>query len=127
MMPRPFAPPGQGTLFESYSPDVYMLEKQLSDDLTGNDDAAMPFETPEPKGSGNQKDKSVRCAGDAVILARTEAQPEPPARQQRAVHDIVYPMRTSGRVLPVRLVRNPTVGRMGEAGEAGGGVERARA
>ncbi|MCX4784077.1 hypothetical protein [Streptomyces sp. NBC_01264] len=37
MMPSPFKPPGQGTLFESYSPDVYQLDKQLSDDLTGGD------------------------------------------------------------------------------------------
>ncbi|TLQ39267.1 hypothetical protein [Streptomyces marianii] len=37
MMPSPFKPPGQGTLFESYSPEVYQLDKQLSDDLTGGD------------------------------------------------------------------------------------------
>lgn len=37
MMPSPFKPPGQGTLFESYSPDVYQLDKQLSDNLTGGD------------------------------------------------------------------------------------------
>ncbi|MEO3976780.1 hypothetical protein [Streptomyces sp. CAU 1734] len=37
LMPSPFQPPGQGTLFESYSPDVYQLDKQLSDDLTGGD------------------------------------------------------------------------------------------
>ncbi|WP_217225943.1 hypothetical protein [Streptomyces anulatus] len=37
MMPSPFKPPGQGTLFESYAPDVYQLDKQLSDDLTGGD------------------------------------------------------------------------------------------
>lgn len=37
MMPSPFRPPGQGTLFETYDPDVYQLDKQLSDDLTGGD------------------------------------------------------------------------------------------
>ncbi|MFM9452393.1 hypothetical protein [Streptomyces europaeiscabiei] len=37
MMPSPFRPPGQGTLFETYDPDVYTLDKQLSDDLTGGD------------------------------------------------------------------------------------------
>ncbi|WP_432156094.1 hypothetical protein [Streptomyces sp. bgisy153] len=37
MMPSPFKPPGQGTLFESYNPDVYQLDKQLSDSLTGGD------------------------------------------------------------------------------------------
>ncbi|MFJ2217847.1 hypothetical protein ACIQVO_36480 [Streptomyces sp. NPDC101062] len=37
MMPSPFKPPGQGTLFESYGPEVYQLDKQLSDDLTGGD------------------------------------------------------------------------------------------
>lgn len=37
MMPSPFKPPGQGTLFETYSPEVYQLDKQLSDDLTGGD------------------------------------------------------------------------------------------
>ncbi|MEU4080402.1 hypothetical protein [Streptomyces venezuelae] len=37
MMPSPFKPPGQGTLFESFSPGVYQLDKQLSDDLTGGD------------------------------------------------------------------------------------------
>ncbi|MEV7156984.1 hypothetical protein AB0N77_20530 [Streptomyces misionensis] len=37
MMPSPFKPPGQGTLFESYSPEVYQLDKQLSDSLTGGD------------------------------------------------------------------------------------------
>ncbi|MFF8993985.1 hypothetical protein ACF09H_29475 [Streptomyces sp. NPDC014983] len=37
MMPSPFKPPGQGTLFESTSPDAYHLDKQLSDDLTGGD------------------------------------------------------------------------------------------
>ncbi|MFK0047921.1 hypothetical protein ACIQU4_28310 [Streptomyces sp. NPDC090741] len=37
MMPSPARPEGQGTLYESYSPDVYQLDKQLSDDLTGGD------------------------------------------------------------------------------------------
>ncbi|GLF98281.1 hypothetical protein [Streptomyces yaizuensis] len=37
MMPSPVTPPGQGTLYESYDPDVYQLDKQLSDDLTGGD------------------------------------------------------------------------------------------
>ncbi|MGW1291118.1 hypothetical protein ACWD4N_48230, partial [Streptomyces sp. NPDC002586] len=37
MMPSPFRPPGQGTLFESYDPDTYQLDKQLSSDLTGGD------------------------------------------------------------------------------------------
>ncbi|KOU43547.1 hypothetical protein [Streptomyces sp. WM6378] len=37
MMPSPFKPPGQGTLFESYSPEVYQLDKQLSSKLTGGD------------------------------------------------------------------------------------------
>ncbi|WP_432139519.1 hypothetical protein [Streptomyces sp. bgisy154] len=37
MMPSPFKPPGQGTLFESFDPEVYQLDKQLSDDLTGGD------------------------------------------------------------------------------------------
>ncbi|WP_327359701.1 hypothetical protein [Streptomyces sp. NBC_01304] len=37
MMPSPFRPPGQGTLFESYDPDVYQLDRQLSDDLLGGD------------------------------------------------------------------------------------------
>ncbi|WP_274036628.1 hypothetical protein [Streptomyces sp. MMBL 11-1] len=37
MMPSPTKPPGQGTLYESYDPDVYQLDKQLSDDLTGGD------------------------------------------------------------------------------------------
>ncbi|MFJ1662244.1 hypothetical protein [Streptomyces anthocyanicus] len=37
MMPSPKQPPGQGTLYESYDPSVYQLDKQLSDDLTGGD------------------------------------------------------------------------------------------
>ncbi|MFK0142548.1 hypothetical protein [Streptomyces murinus] len=37
LMPSPFKPPGQGTLFESTSPSAYRLDKQLSDDVTGGD------------------------------------------------------------------------------------------
>ncbi|MFE2640190.1 hypothetical protein ACFXKF_36500 [Streptomyces scopuliridis] len=37
MMPSPIKPPGQGTLYETYDPDVYQLDKQLSSDLTGGD------------------------------------------------------------------------------------------
>src|SRR4051794_7487388 len=37
LMPSPIKPKGQGTLFESHGPDVYQLDKQLSDSLTGGD------------------------------------------------------------------------------------------
>ncbi|MFD7553560.1 hypothetical protein ACFV9E_03340 [Streptomyces sp. NPDC059835] len=37
MMPSPTRPDGQGTLFETYEPDVYQLDRQLSDDLFGGD------------------------------------------------------------------------------------------
>ncbi|WP_372412598.1 hypothetical protein [Streptomyces luteireticuli] len=37
LMPSPIKPDGQGTLFETYSPDVFQLDKQLSSDLTGGD------------------------------------------------------------------------------------------
>ncbi len=37
LMPSPLKPHGQGTLFESHQPDVYQLDKQLSDRLTGGD------------------------------------------------------------------------------------------
>ncbi|OEV13737.1 hypothetical protein, partial [Streptomyces nanshensis] len=37
LMPSPMKPPENGTLFESYKPDAYDLDKQLSDDVTGGD------------------------------------------------------------------------------------------
>ncbi|MEV1040457.1 hypothetical protein AB0J01_27965 [Streptomyces sp. NPDC050204] len=37
LMPSPFIPNGQGTLFETYEPSAYQLDKQLSTDLTGGD------------------------------------------------------------------------------------------
>ncbi|MGW7463755.1 hypothetical protein ACWGJT_03385 [Streptomyces xantholiticus] len=38
MMPSPIKPPtGQGTLFETYGPTAYQLDKQLSSDVTGGD------------------------------------------------------------------------------------------
>ncbi|MFH0246365.1 hypothetical protein ACGRHY_28990 [Streptomyces sp. HK10] len=37
LMPSPITPPGQGTLFETYPAEVYRLDKQLSDRITGGD------------------------------------------------------------------------------------------
>ncbi|MFK0296337.1 hypothetical protein ACIQU6_38500 [Streptomyces sp. NPDC090442] len=37
LMPSPIKPPGQGTLFESYDPGVYQLDKQLSDNVLSGD------------------------------------------------------------------------------------------
>ncbi|MEU5425776.1 hypothetical protein AB0H73_09225 [Streptomyces olivoreticuli] len=37
LMPSPIKPPGQGTLYETYAPEVFKLDKQLSSDITGGD------------------------------------------------------------------------------------------
>ncbi|MFI0742476.1 hypothetical protein ACH4PU_31025 [Streptomyces sp. NPDC021100] len=37
LMPSPIKPKGQGTLYETYEPEVYKLDKQLSTSITGGD------------------------------------------------------------------------------------------